>query len=176
MSWHYSLVGRLCHQVPGSVPVLSPLSCDLEFWPRYCVWHCALRSLPHRLSALGQAVTWRSFKRSSLGSVAIYDLQGLSYGRNELVVAGMRHLVPDPSEWHLKARRRLQSRSGGGSPLIRPPNRPNSPRGACPGWFGPWLGPERPRGRSWPRKRGHSTGGGGLPGCLRDWLGVVPPS
>ena len=42
---------------------------------------------------------------------------------------------------------RLQSRSGGGSPLIRAPNRPNSPRGACPGWFGPWLGPERPRGR-----------------------------
>ena len=32
-----------------------------------------------------------------MGSVAIYDLQGLSYGRNELVVAGMRHLVPDPS-------------------------------------------------------------------------------
>ena len=30
-----------------------------------------------------------------MGSVAIYDLQGLSYGRNELVVAGMRHLVPD---------------------------------------------------------------------------------
>ena len=63
VSWHYSL-GRLCHQVPGSVPALSPLSCDLEFWPRYCVWHCALRSLPHRLSALGQAVACRSFKRS----------------------------------------------------------------------------------------------------------------
>ena len=32
-----------------------------------------------------------------MGSVAIYDLRGLSYGRTELVVAGMRHLVPDPS-------------------------------------------------------------------------------
>ena len=41
----------------------------------------------------------------------------------------------------------LWSRSGGGSPLIKAPNRPNSRRGACRGWFGPWLGPERPRGR-----------------------------
>ena len=41
---------------------------------------------------------------------------------------------------------RLQSRSGGGSPLIRPPNRSNSPRGACRGWVGPLLSPERPRG------------------------------
>ena len=32
-----------------------------------------------------------------MGSVATYDLQGLCYGRNELVVAGMRHLVLDPS-------------------------------------------------------------------------------
>ena len=32
-----------------------------------------------------------------IGILGIYDLQGLSYGRTELVVAGMRHLVPDPS-------------------------------------------------------------------------------
>ena len=32
-----------------------------------------------------------------IGILGIYDLQGLSYGRTELLVAGMRHLVPDPS-------------------------------------------------------------------------------
>ena len=32
-----------------------------------------------------------------MGSVAIYDLRGLSYGRTELVVADMRLLEPDPS-------------------------------------------------------------------------------
>ena len=32
-----------------------------------------------------------------MGSVAIYDLQGLSYGRTELLVADMRLLAPDPS-------------------------------------------------------------------------------
>ena len=40
----------------------------------------------------------------------------------------------------------LRSKSGGGSPLIRPPNRPNSPLGACLGWFGPLLGSEQPWG------------------------------
>ena len=32
-----------------------------------------------------------------MGSVATYDLQGLSYGRTELLVADMRLLAPDPS-------------------------------------------------------------------------------
>ena len=41
---------------------------------------------------------------------------------------------------------RLWSKSGGGSPLIRPANRPNSPLGACLGWFGPLLGSEQPWG------------------------------
>ena len=35
-----------------------------------------------------------SHQMSALG---IYDLQGLSYGRTELLVAGMRLLAPDPS-------------------------------------------------------------------------------
>ena len=32
-----------------------------------------------------------------MGAAGIYDLQGLSYGRTELLVADMRLLVPDPS-------------------------------------------------------------------------------
>ena len=32
-----------------------------------------------------------------IGVLGIYDLQGLSYGRTELLVADMRLLVPDPS-------------------------------------------------------------------------------
>ena len=32
-----------------------------------------------------------------IGILGIYDLQGLSYGRTELLVAGMRLLAPDPS-------------------------------------------------------------------------------
>ena len=32
-----------------------------------------------------------------IGVLGIYDLQGLSYGRTELLVAGMRLLAPDPS-------------------------------------------------------------------------------
>ena len=32
-----------------------------------------------------------------IGVLGLYDLQGLSYGRNELVVADIRLLVPDPS-------------------------------------------------------------------------------
>ena len=33
-----------------------------------------------------------------IGVLGIYDLQGLSYGRTELLVADMRHLEPDPSD------------------------------------------------------------------------------
>ena len=33
-----------------------------------------------------------------MGVLGIYDLQGLSYGRTELLVADMRHLEPDPSD------------------------------------------------------------------------------
>ena len=32
-----------------------------------------------------------------IGVLGIYDLQGLSYGRTELLVADMRLLAPDPS-------------------------------------------------------------------------------
>ena len=32
-----------------------------------------------------------------IGVSGIYDLQGLSYGRTELLAADMRHLEPDPS-------------------------------------------------------------------------------
>ena len=32
-----------------------------------------------------------------IGILGIYDLQGLSYGRTELLVADMRLLAPDPS-------------------------------------------------------------------------------
>ena len=32
-----------------------------------------------------------------IGLFGIYDLQGLSHGRTELLVAGMRLLAPDPS-------------------------------------------------------------------------------
>ena len=32
-----------------------------------------------------------------IGVLGVYDLQGLSYGRTELLVADMRHLEPDPS-------------------------------------------------------------------------------
>ena len=32
-----------------------------------------------------------------IGLLGIYDLQGLSYGRTELLVADMRLLAPDPS-------------------------------------------------------------------------------
>ena len=32
-----------------------------------------------------------------MGILGIYGLQGLSYGRTELLVAGMRLLAPDPS-------------------------------------------------------------------------------
>ena len=36
-----------------------------------------------------------------IGVLGIYDLQGLSYGRTELLVADMRLLAPAPaSEWH----------------------------------------------------------------------------
>ena len=35
-----------------------------------------------------------------MGGLGIYDLQGLSYGRTELVVADMRLLAPDPSGTH----------------------------------------------------------------------------
>ena len=36
-----------------------------------------------------------------MGVFGIYDLQGLSYGRSELLVVDMRLLAPDPaSQWH----------------------------------------------------------------------------
>ena len=39
-----------------------------------------------------------------IGVLGIYDLQGLSYGRTELLVADMRHLEPDPSDTPLVGR------------------------------------------------------------------------
>ena len=38
-----------------------------------------------------------------MGVLGIYDLQGLSYGRTELLVADMRLLAPDPSGTHWRA-------------------------------------------------------------------------
>ena len=79
----------------------------------------------------------------------------------------------------------LQSRSGGGSPLIRPPNRSNSPRGACRGWVGPLLSPERPRGHpvlgpeNAATARGPSFLEGVLSsqgGCSCAWHGLRRPS
>ena len=34
-----------------------------------------------------------------IGLLGIYDLQGLSYGRTELLLADMRLLAPDPRQW-----------------------------------------------------------------------------
>ena len=38
----------------------------------------------------------RSRKSHQIGVLGIYDLQGLSYGRTELLLADMRLLAPDP--------------------------------------------------------------------------------
>ena len=38
----------------------------------------------------------RDRKLHQIGVLGIYDLQGLSYGRTELLVADMRLLEPDP--------------------------------------------------------------------------------
>ena len=35
-----------------------------------------------------------------IGVLGIYDLQGLSYDRTELLVADMRLLAPGPRQWH----------------------------------------------------------------------------
>ena len=39
----------------------------------------------------------RGLNSHQIGVLGIYDLQGLSYDRTELLVAGMRLLAPDPS-------------------------------------------------------------------------------
>ena len=38
--------------------------------------------------------------------LGIYDLQGLSYGRTELLVAGMRLLAPDPEAFGSRTKQR----------------------------------------------------------------------
>ena len=38
-----------------------------------------------------------------IGILGIYGLQGLNYGRTELLVADMRLLAPDPSGWQCVA-------------------------------------------------------------------------
>ena len=55
-----------------------------------------LRTVPEN----GRLETGPQRDRNShqIGILGIYDLQGLSYGRTELLVADMRHLEPDPSD------------------------------------------------------------------------------
>ena len=50
-----------------------------------------------RENARLQTGSQRGRNSHHIGVLAIYDLQGLSYGHTELLVAGMRLLAPDPS-------------------------------------------------------------------------------
>ena len=63
-----------------------------------------------------------------IGVLGIYDLQGLSYGRTELLVADMRLLAPDPS-----------GTPRGGRCAH------STPRGSGGGWVGTFLPPGRNR-------------------------------
>ena len=52
---------------------------------------------PARENARLEIGPQRGRNSHQIGVLGIYNLQGLSYGRTELVVADMRHLEPDPS-------------------------------------------------------------------------------
>ena len=54
---------------------------------------------PARENARLEIGSQRGRNSHQIGVLGIYDLQGLSYGRTELLVADMRHLEPpDPSD------------------------------------------------------------------------------
>ena len=52
---------------------------------------------PARENARLEIGSQRGRNSHQIGVLGIYDLQGLSYGRTELLVAGMWLLEPDPS-------------------------------------------------------------------------------
>ena len=52
---------------------------------------------PTRANARLEIGSQRGGNSRQMGVLGIYDLQGLSYGRTELLVADMRLLAPDPS-------------------------------------------------------------------------------
>ena len=52
---------------------------------------------PARENARLEIGSQRGRNSQQIGFLGIYDLQGLSYGRIELLVADMRLLAPDPS-------------------------------------------------------------------------------
>ena len=52
---------------------------------------------PARENARLEIGSQRGRNSHQMGVLGIYDLQGLSYGRTELLVADMRLLAPDPS-------------------------------------------------------------------------------
>ena len=52
---------------------------------------------PARENARLEIGSQRGRNSHQIGILGIYDLQGLSYGRTELLVADMRLLEPDPS-------------------------------------------------------------------------------
>ena len=52
---------------------------------------------PARENARLEIGSQRGRNSRQIGVLGIYDLQGLSYGRTELLVADMRLLAPDPS-------------------------------------------------------------------------------
>ena len=52
---------------------------------------------PARENARLEIRSQRGRNLHQIGILGIYDLQGLSYGRTELLVADMRLLEPDPS-------------------------------------------------------------------------------
>ena len=55
---------------------------------------------PARENARLEIGSQRGRNSHQMGVLGIYDLQGLSYGRTELLVADMRLLAPDRSQWH----------------------------------------------------------------------------
>ena len=66
---------------------------------------------PARENARLEIGSQRGRNSHQIGVLGIYDLQGLSYGRTELLVAGMRLLELDP----LPVRRAVSTVSGGGA-------------------------------------------------------------
>ena len=55
---------------------------------------------PAQESACLEVGSQRGRNSHQIGVLGIYDLQGRSCGRAELLVADMRLLAPDPSGWH----------------------------------------------------------------------------
>ena len=55
---------------------------------------------PARENARLEIGSQRGRNWHQMGILGIYGLQGLSYGRTELLVADMRLRPPDPRQWH----------------------------------------------------------------------------